>query len=130
MVRCAWHRRGGQKGKAGKKKKRLNAHESYQLLVGEMGVPRRDYLYLMPYWEIVLTVRGYYRRNILQYELQRIQAFSAAFAFGGNKNNISPRDFIPLPFDDDEGTDDEDLTDEEINEQRRRIEEENEKNSQ
>ena len=85
------------RGKAGKKKKRLNAHESYQLLVGEMGVPRRDYLYLMPYWEIVLTVRGYYRRNILQYELQRIQAFSAAFAFGGNKNNISPRDFIPYP---------------------------------
>lgn len=92
-----------------------------------MGVPRRDYLYLMPYWEIVLTVRGYYRRNILQYELQRIQAFSAAFAFGGNKNNISPRDFIPLPFDDD-GTDDENLTDEAINELRRRIEEENAKN--
>ena len=94
-----------------------------------MGVPRRDYLYLMPYWEIVLTVRGYYRRNILQYELQRIQAFSAAFAFGGNKNNISPRDFIPLPFDDDEGTDDENLTDDEINAMRRIIEAENAKNS-
>lgn len=99
-----------------------------------MGVPRRDYLYLMPYWEIVLTVRGYYRRNILQYKLQRIQAFCAAFAFGGNKNNITEHQFYPLPFDDDEGTDDEgtddeDLTDEEINEQRRRIEEENAKNS-
>ena len=90
-----------------------------------MGVPRRDYLYLMPYWEIVLTVRGYYRRNILQYELQRIQAFSSAFAFGGNKNNISPRDFIPLPFDDDEGTDDENLTDEAINELRSMIAKEN-----
>ena len=93
-----------------------------------MGVPRRDYLYLMPYWEIVLTVRGYYRRNILQYELQRIQAFSAAFAFGGNKNNISPRDFIPLPFDDeDEEADGEEETDEYINSMREMIAKENAK---
>lgn len=95
-----------------------------------MGVPRRDYLYLMPYWEIVLTVRGYYRRNILQYELQRIQAFCAAFAFGGNKNNISPRDFIPLPFDiEDEETDGEEETDEYINAMREMIAKENAQNA-
>ena len=93
-----------------------------------MGVPRRDYLYLMPYWEIVLTVRGYYRRNILQYRLQRIQAFCAAFAFGGNKNNITEHQFYPLPFDiEDEETDGEEETAEYINALREMIAKENAK---
>lgn len=94
-----------------------------------MGIPRRDYLYLMPYWEILLAVRGYYRRNVMQYELQRIQAFCSAFAFGGNKSNMSPHDFLPLPFDTDEETDDEGLTDEEVNRLRDMIKKENDKGS-
>ena len=50
----------------------------------------------MANWEIQLIIRGYYRRNVLQYQLQRIQAWAAMFCMSGNKNNHSPQDVIPL----------------------------------
>ena len=71
----------------------------YQQVVGEMGRDRRDYLYEMEYWEIVLIIRGYRRRNILQYQLQRQQIFASTFAFAGNKDNKKPEDLVPMYFD-------------------------------
>ena len=40
----------------------MSAHEQYQLLVGEVGINRREYLYELEYWEVVLITRGYGRR--------------------------------------------------------------------
>ena len=42
----------------------------------------------MSWWEILLIIRGYDWRNVLQYQLQRLQAFCAMFAFSGNKKNL------------------------------------------
>lgn len=50
----------------------------------------------MSWWEILLIIRGYDWRNVLQYQLQRLQAFCAMFAFSGNKKNLEPEDVIPL----------------------------------
>lgn len=52
----------------------------------------------MSYLDIVLIIRGYRRRNILQYQLQRIQAWASMFCMG-NKEGKQPQDIFPLYFD-------------------------------
>ena len=92
------------------------ACDLYQQVVGEMGRNRRDYLYEMEYWEIVLIIRGYRRRNILQYQLQRQQIFASTFAFAGNKDNKKPEDLVPMYFDYYIDMSEEAITEEEQNE--------------
>lgn len=77
----------------------MSACERFQRFVGELGRDRREYLYEMRYWEILLIERGYYHRNILQYQLQRLQAYGAIFAMSGDKKQKGPEGWIPLYFD-------------------------------
>lgn len=65
--------------------------------MGEIGRDRREYLYDMSYCDILLIQRGYRRRNILQYQLQRLQAFGAFFCMSGTTK--TPEDFLPLYVD-------------------------------
>ena len=65
--------------------------------MGEIGRDRHEYLYEMSYCDILLIQRGYRRRNILQYQLQRLQAFGAFFCMSGTQK--TPQDFIPLYID-------------------------------
>ena len=66
--------------------------------MGEIGRDRREFLYQMTYCEIALIVRGYRRRNILQYQLQRLQAYGS-FHCMGSKNPKSPDEWLPLYID-------------------------------
>jgi len=50
----------------------------------------------MRYWEIVLIERGYYHRNVLMYQLQRLTAYSAAHCMSGDKENKGPVRWRPL----------------------------------
>jgi hypothetical protein len=68
-------------------------------VVGEIGRDRLEYQYDMSYCDIVLIIRGYRRRNVLQYQLQRLQAFASTFAFSGNEKGLKPEDLWPLYFD-------------------------------
>ena len=52
----------------------------------------------MKWWEILLIIQGYRRRNVLQYQLQRIQAWASAFCMG-NKEGKQPQDLVYLYFD-------------------------------
>ena len=65
--------------------------------MGEIGRDRMEYLYDMSYCDILLIQRGYRRRNILQYQLQRLQAFGAFFCMSGTTK--TPEDFLPLYVD-------------------------------
>lgn len=65
--------------------------------MGEIGRDRLEYLYDMMYWEIALIIRGYRRRNILQYQLQRLQAYGAFHCMGGSKKK--PDEWLPLYVD-------------------------------
>ena len=58
----------------------------------------------MSYCEIDLIIRGYRRRNILQYQLQRMQIHAAKFCMG-NPNHVKPVDLVHLYFDDYRGQD-------------------------
>jgi len=52
----------------------------------------------MTWWEILLIIQGYRRRNVLQYQLQRIQAWASAFCMG-NKEGKRPQDLVDLYID-------------------------------
>ena len=52
----------------------------------------------MKWWEILLIIQGYRRRNVLQYQLQRIQAWASAFCMG-NKDGKRPQDLVDLYID-------------------------------
>ncbi len=79
----------------------------------------------MRWWEILLTIQGYRRRNVLQYQLQRITAWASAFCMG-NKNNVQPQDFLHLYIDDYIfDSEDDYISDNEIEEIRKQIEAEN-----
>ena len=71
----------------------------FQLVVGEIGRDRKEYLYEMSYCDIMLIIRGYRRRNVLQYQLQRMQVFASTFCMGGNKEGKEPQQLWPLYFD-------------------------------
>ena len=53
----------------------------------------------MSYCDILLIIRGYRRRNILQYQLERITAYSAFFATREN-NGKTPSEWLHLYIDD------------------------------
>ena len=52
------------------------------MLVGEIGIPRREVLEELKLWEIVLITRGYFRRYHPGWEQARLIAYNAAHAFG------------------------------------------------
>ena len=65
--------------------------------MGEIGRDRREYLFEMSYCDILLIQRGYRRRNILQYQLQRLQAYGAFHCMSGSKK--TPEQWLPLYVD-------------------------------
>ena len=65
--------------------------------MGEIGRDRREFLYDMSYCDILLIQRGYRRRHILQYQLQRLQAYGAFHCMRGS--NKTPDKWLPLYVD-------------------------------
>ena len=68
--------------------------------MGEIGLPRREFLYDICFWEANRIIRGYRRRHALQYQLQRLTAYSSFFAFRENKDNKTPEEWLELYCDD------------------------------
>jgi len=69
----------------------------------------------MRWWEIQLIVRGFRRRNVLQYQLQRLTAYASMFCMG-NPQHKTPEDLTGKLYFDRyiEYLDGSPLTDEEI----------------
>jgi hypothetical protein len=67
--------------------------------VGEIGIPRREFLYEIRGWEARRILKGYQRRNILMYQLQRMQVWASMFCMG-NPEKKTPSDIVHLYFDD------------------------------
>lgn len=64
----------------------------------------------------MLIERGYYRRNVLLYQLLRENIFASAFCMGGNKSGKTSSDLLPLYIDRYKTGDDTVLTDEDRDE--------------
>ena len=99
-------------------------------------MPRNEFLYDIKWWEINSIIRGYQRRNILQLQMLRLNAYSSFFAMRENTERLTPQQWMPLYFDEEtpEGDDeDENAADEvtmdEVERLRALMRAENEKNA-
>ena len=91
------------------------------MLVGEIGIPRQEFLYELRLWEIILITRGYFKRHHPGWEQARLIAYNAAYCMG-SKNAPIVTQWLPFPW---EKEHDEEISDEELNELRKQIEAEN-----
>lgn len=103
----------------------MTAHEQYQLLVGEIGTPRGDYLYELPFWEILLITRGYWRRFHPGWEQARLIAHQVHYCMGVPKGETAKgvEEWIPFSWEKSP-----DVTEENVQDILEKIREENRKN--
>lgn len=97
------------------------------MLVGEIGIPRTEYLYELKYWEILLITRGYFRRYHAGWEQARLVAYNAHYCMGSKNTPPTVQEWLPLPWERETG--DPLLSEDEVEELRREIQRENERNA-
>ena len=83
--------------------------------MGEIGIPRRDFLYDLRYWEVLRIIRGYRRRGRLRDQLIAEAVFAAMHTMRDSKGK-TVKDFFPMLFEDPDDDDREasTITDDEI----------------
>ena len=105
-----------------RQKKLLTACQQYTLLVGEIGIPRNEFLYVLKLWEINAIVKGYRRRNREHWEMSRHLGLTLCNVMGAKID--SAHDYLPLPWDD--ITTKKELTEKDVNELMELMRKENE----
>ena len=81
--------------------------------MGEIGIPRDQFLYGLEWWEINSILRGYRRRDRLKHQLMAECAYAAIFAMRDPKGKTA-RDLFPALFEDDDEKEPVMLSDDEI----------------
>jgi len=85
--------------------------------VGEIGIPRHDFLYDLRFWEVRRIIRGYRKRNRLTHQLLAECVYAIVHVMR-NPEGKRVEDFFPDIFKEEEYTEEEiaesDLTDEEF----------------
>ena len=96
--------------------------------MGEIGIPRREFLYDLRFWEVRRIVRGYRNRDRLKHQLMAECAYAAMFAMRDPKGK-TPRDIFPSLFQDDDNDDSDTapIDDKEVARLRQMMREENER---
>ena len=74
--------------------------------MGEIGVPRREFLYELRFWEVDCIIKGYRRRNRLTHQLLAEIVYTTMYAMRDPKGKTLEGMF-PMLFDDDEDDSDE-----------------------
>lgn len=69
--------------------------------MGEIGIPRHDFLYDLRFWEVRRIIHGYRRRGTLRNQLIAMAAYCAMYAFRGSDGKTAA-DVFPQVFDDDD----------------------------
>jgi len=67
--------------------------------VGEIGIPRHEFLYELSYWEVLRIIRGYRRRGRLRDQLIAEAVFAAMHTMRDSKGK-TVKDFFPMLFED------------------------------
>ena len=83
--------------------------------MGEIGFPRREFLYDVQFWEVRRLVRGYRRRDTLKHQLLAECAYATIYAMRDPKGK-TVADIFPMLFDDEEEEDEPPLTADEVTE--------------
>ena len=69
----------------------------YQLIVGEIGIPRREFLYELHFWEVRRIIKGYRRRDWLKLQLMAECTYAAMYAMRDPKG-MTPQKMFPELF--------------------------------
>lgn len=65
--------------------------------MGEIGIPRREFLYDIQFWEVRRIIRGYRRRDRLKHQLMAECVYAATFAMRDPKGK-TVADMFPSLF--------------------------------
>ena len=79
--------------------------------MGEIGIPRHEFLYEIQYWEVLRIIRGYRRRGRLRDQLIAEAVFAAMHTMRDSKGK-TVKDFFPMLFEDQDDDIDNEITDE------------------
>ena len=69
--------------------------------MGEIGFPRREFLYEIQFWEVRRIIRGYRRRDWLKHQLLAECAYATIYAMRDPKGK-TVADIFPMLFDEDD----------------------------
>jgi hypothetical protein len=69
--------------------------------VGEIGIPRREFLYDIRFWEVRRIIRGYRRRDLLKHQLMAECVYAATYAMR-NPEGKTVEDMFPSLFKEEE----------------------------
>ena len=70
------------------------------MLVGEIGIPRKEFLYELRFVDILLIVRGYFNRQHAGWEQARLIAYHVRYCMGVKKDEVVPTidKWHPVPW--------------------------------
>ena len=69
--------------------------------MGEIGIPRHEFLYDLRFWEVRRIIRGYRNRDRLKHQLIAECTYAAMFAMRDPKGK-TVEDLFPMLFEDDD----------------------------
>lgn len=73
--------------------------------MGEIGIPRREFLYHLQFWEVRRIIRGYRRRDRLTHQLLAECVYAAIYAMRDPNGKTADMMFPDLFKNDDDGDD-------------------------
>ena len=80
--------------------------------MGEIGIPRREFLYDIKFWEVRRIIRGYRRRDWLKHQLLAECAYATIYAMRDPKGK-TVADIFPMLFDDEDDDNEPPITEDE-----------------
>ncbi len=81
--------------------------------MGEIGIPRREFLYDLRFWEVRRIIRGYRQRDHLKHQLIAECAYAAMYAMRDPKGK-TVADMFPMLFEDDDDYDEPPISEEDV----------------
>ena len=81
--------------------------------MGEIGIPRREFLYDIRFWEVRRIIRGYRRRDWLKHQLMAECVYAATYAMRDPQGK-TVADMFPMLFDYDDDDDEPPITEEDV----------------
>lgn len=81
--------------------------------MGEIGIPRREFLYDLRFWEVRRIIRGYRQRDRLKHQLMAECVYAATYAMRDPKGT-TVADMFPMLFDNDDDDDEPPISEEDV----------------
>lgn len=68
------------------------------MFVGEIGIPRTEYLYELQFVDLLLISRGYFNRLHPGWEQARLVAYNAHYCMGSKTTPPTVDEWLPFPW--------------------------------